>query len=112
MGILSLALVPTPSVGTRDGSHRRLAHAAVLVLLAAAARARLVAADLLGAVADRLGLLVALLTVGDRRRLLPRRAVGAGQRPRGRLVRRRPDHPHRPLEALLLPHAEHLVGDL
>src|SRR5712692_1374401 len=40
---------------------RLLAHVTVLVLLAAAARARVVAADTLAAVADRLRLLLALL---------------------------------------------------
>src|SRR3954470_9369367 len=70
-----------------------LAHAAVLVLLAAAARTRLVPADLLRPVADRLGLLVALLAVGDGRVLLPAHALLAGHRPRGRLVDRRADGP-------------------
>src|SRR5262245_22839362 len=43
----------------------RLPHAAVLVLLAAATRTGVIAADPFGAVADRLGFLVRLLAAGD-----------------------------------------------
>src|SRR5262249_51237027 len=85
---------------------RLLAHVAVLVLLARAARARVVAADAVGAVAARLRLLVRLRAVGRhsvlavaRRRHQPRRLVVAGE----------PDHL---LEPLLLLHAEYRVGDL
>src|SRR5947209_19242376 len=96
----------------RNASHRGLAHVAVLVLLAAAAGTRVVAADLFAAVADRLGLLVALAAVGDRRLLLGRDAVGARHRPRGRFLDRRADRPQRLLEALRLLHAEHSLADL
>src|SRR5262249_38309305 len=48
----------------RSASHRGLAHVARLVLLAAAARARVVAAHLLAALADRLDLPLALAAVG------------------------------------------------
>src|SRR5262249_24721535 len=102
--------------GRRPGlsSHRRLVHAAVLVLLAAAARARVVAADALAAVADRLLLLVALLTARDRRVLLATHAALVGQRQRRwrRLVDRRADRPQRLLEPLRLLHAEDRVRHL
>src|SRR5262249_31695788 len=93
---------------------RLLAHVAILVFLAAAARAPVVAAAALAVVADRLRLLVALLAVGDGRLLLAAHAplVRRRQRPRRRLVDRRPDRPQRLLEALRLLHAEHRLGHL
>src|SRR5579871_5112856 len=75
-----------PAPGADTGSDGGLAHVAGLVLLAATARAGVVAADLLAAVADRLDLLVRLAAVGPR--LLFR------HRPRRRLVHRRAGHPH------------------
>src|SRR5436305_2854418 len=113
MGVLSTG--PTgasPGVATPGLTPtrlHRLPHVAVLVLLAALARARLVAADLLAAVADRLGLLVAPLTAGDRLLLLVLDAALLRQHALRLLVRRRPDRPHPLLEALLLLHAEHGV---
>src|SRR5207247_7504992 len=99
---------PTGSTGSSAGG---LAHVAVLVLLAAAARAGVVTADALGAVADRLDLLVGLLAVGDRRLLLALDTLAVGRRgPRGGFVSRRADHPQGLLEALLFLHAEDRVG--
>src|SRR5262245_17793113 len=86
---------------------------AVLVLLAAAAGARVIAADLVAAVADRLGLLVALGAAGDRRVLLAANPIRA-RRPHvaRRLLGRRTDRPQRLLEALLFLHAEDRVAHL
>src|SRR5262245_908191 len=88
---------------------RCLPHVAVLVLLAAAARAGVVAADLLAAVADRFGLLVASLATGNRRALLAGHA-GLAQCPGGGFVGGGLDRPL--LEATLLFHAEDAVGHL
>src|SRR6266852_8253974 len=94
-------------------SHRRLPHMAVLVLLPAAARAGIVAANAFAAVADRFGLLVALLAIGDSGFLLAANALPvAGDMTRGRLVYGRANRPHRFLERLRFLHAENSVGDL
>src|SRR5438552_14021682 len=90
-----------------EGSARRRPHVAVLVLLAAAAGARFVAADLVAAVADRLLLLVAGLAAGDGGLLLGlHRAVGDLQA-RGGLVHHLADHEHRFFgQVLVVLHAE------
>src|SRR5947209_7255138 len=88
----------SPSCTSADG----FAHAAVLVLLATVARTRFVAADLRRPVADRLGLLLALLAAGDGLLLLVLDAARLRQHALGLLVRRRPDRPDRLLEPLLL----------
>src|SRR5262245_52060113 len=107
MGVLSplangqreLAGAPTPARRTSQLTLavrlNRLAHVAVLVLLAAAARAGVVAADLLAAVADRLEFLVAGAVVRDRLVV----AVGGAGLGR-RLVDGRADDPQRLLEGL------------
>src|SRR5262245_41075933 len=90
-------------------------HVAVLVLLAAAAGARVVAADALAAVADRLGLLLGLLAALDGGHLLGLDAALRRRRGHGRaglLVPRLGDGPHRLLEALGLLHAEDGVAHL
>src|SRR5262249_15570626 len=98
-------LVPT--------SHRRRAHAAVLVLLAAATWARVIAADPLAVVADRLLLLVALLTAGDGRVLLAAHALLVDRHGLGRrLVHRRLHRPERLLKIDFLSNAEPRVGHL
>src|SRR5205823_5443300 len=83
-------------------SHRRRAHVAVLVLLAAATRARVVAADLVAAVAYRLDLLVGLAACRRLRRL--------GCRALRSLLRRRVDDPDRILQPFRLLHAEDVLG--
>src|SRR6266704_2728780 len=92
----------------------RLPHVAVLVLLAASARARIIPADAFATVADRLGFLFALAAPGDGVVLLGSHA-GAGHRAGGRLVDRRAYGPNRFLKAFLFFHAEnslaHLVAD-
>src|SRR5262249_45846775 len=90
---------------------RRGLHAAVLVLLAAPARARIVAADLVHLVAERLDLLPFAQGV----RLLGADVVGGGEGPRGLGVGRGADLPDRFLEALVVLQLEdrlgHLLGD-
>src|SRR5262249_37659870 len=94
----------------RQMSLHRLPHVAILVLLAAAARAGVVAANSLGAVADRLGLLLGLLTARDGRFLLCADArLGHGRR-RRRLVHHGADGPDRLLEAFVVLHLENGVG--
>src|SRR5205823_1958212 len=94
---------------SRLPSSRRMPHVAVLVLLAAAARAGVVAADLLPAVADRLGHLGLAAGVALRRlRLLLGRLLHG----RRRGVRGGADHPHRLLERLALLYAEDHLGRL
>src|SRR5262245_17226595 len=85
-------------------SHRGRAHVAVLVLLAATARAGVVAADLLAAVADWLDLF--LLAACVCRYLIGRRHRAGGTLLRGHLV-----HPDRLLNAAGLLHAEDVFGD-
>src|SRR6266540_4213050 len=98
-GSLASAIVRLPlSRPIIQRSPRRLrAHVAILVFLAAAARARVVAADLLAAVADRLQFLVAA-------RIGRHAVVGHGAR--GGLVDRGADRPQRFLERLGLLHLE------
>src|SRR5205814_8629908 len=90
-----------------------MAHAAILVLLAAPARAWFIAADALATVADRLGLLIPLLAIGNRGILLAADAVAVRTRrgARGGLVRRGADRPQR-FQSLFLFHAENGFGDL
>src|SRR5262249_34294817 len=86
-----------------DRSAGGLAHVAVFVLLAAAAGARIVAAHLLLAIANRLR----LLPLACVRHPLLTRVLR--RHPRRRLVDRRPDRPDRLLETLRLLHAEDSV---
>src|SRR5438105_11728498 len=90
----------------------RVAHAAVLVLLAAAARAGIVAADLFTAVANGFDLLVGLLAPLDGRVLLGTDIVSAGHRLGGSFLDQGADCPYRFREALVVLHAEDGVGDL
>src|SRR5207248_5254387 len=114
MGVRSPKTHGARPVGVAHDLPGGLAHVAVLVLLAAAARAWVIAANAVAAVADRFRLLFGLLAMGDGgvllgpHRLLARRRQG----PRRRLVRRRPDHPQRFLKAFLLLHAGHGVRHL
>src|SRR5262249_3480795 len=91
----------------------RLAHVAILVLLAAAAGTGIVAADAFAAIADRLKLLIAALAVGDGGVLLTANvSVAGGGRARRGFVDHRADRPHRLLERFLFFHAENGVGNL
>src|SRR5262249_33985486 len=98
-----------------DTSACRLAHVTVLVLLAAAARAGIVAADALGAVADRLDLLGGLLAICDGCGLLALDGVavgaGGGRGALRRFVNRRANRPDRFLETFFLLHAKDGIGD-
>src|SRR5262245_35556726 len=107
MGILS-QLLPSPPLHTTT-SHRCLPHVTVLVLLAAAARARFVAADAVATVADRLQLFPLFATGGYGLLLIVgRRGADAGRS----FLNCRANRPERLLKPLGFFHAEDVVGDL